>query len=342
MKNKSHIQPKTLSIITTYQCTATCEDCCFHCNPLRKERLTVGQVENFVKQVKSVYPSITHAVLTGGECFVLGEDLYKMIDLLHTHDFSIRIVTNAFWANSLTKTKAVIERLQSVGVSELNFSTGDNHQCWVPLDNVVNAVVCAIEAGIHVAVNIETHRDFSFSAKQFYAHKDIERYKDSPLLKVISGQWLKSSDKNDAVPSVGIPVLRNGRCKYLFDTITLSPNNELFSCCGLTLLDHNYLNLGIVGQNDLETIWEGQFDDFIKIWLFAEGPGKILSFAHTQDPTINIGNEREHTCEKCSRILSNPKILKVLRDSYQNVLPRVLIEYHTLLNVLHHLKPTKS
>lgn len=96
MKNKSHIQPKTLSIITTYQCTATCEDCCFHCNPLRKERLTVGQVENFVKQVKSVYPSITHAVLTGGECFVLGEDLYKMIDLLHTHDFSIRIVTNAF------------------------------------------------------------------------------------------------------------------------------------------------------------------------------------------------------------------------------------------------------
>ena len=94
MKNKSHIQPKTLSIITTYQCTATCEDCCFHCNPLRKERLTVGQVENFVKQVKSVYPSITHAVLTGGECFVLGEDLYKMIDLLTSVPLKFGTVRN--------------------------------------------------------------------------------------------------------------------------------------------------------------------------------------------------------------------------------------------------------
>lgn len=343
MNNQDYIQPNALSIITTYQCTAACEDCCFGCNPSRKERLTVNQVENFIRQAKSVYPFIKHAILTGGECFVLGEDLYKIIDLLRIHGYSIRIVTNAFWANSPTKTGQIIERLHSLGVEELSFSTGDNHQHWVPLDNVVRAVTCAIEAGIRVAVNVETHKDFGFSKNQFMTYKEIAKYKDSPLLKVVAGQWMKSSDQEHTSSSArtGIPTLHTGRCKNLFDTITLSPQNEILACCGLTALRHPYLTIGTMEQNNLKTIWDYQFDDFMKIWLFAEGPDKILSFAQTQDSTIEIGGEWEHMCKKCSRILSSPHILKVLENSYRKILPRVLIEYNTLLNVSHQLKTIK-
>lgn len=340
MAGAQHIRPRMLSIITTYRCTASCEDCCLNCNPSRRERLTLAQIANFIKQAKSDYPDIKRAVITGGECFTLGEDLYQLVQLLRTYDYIVRIVTNGFWASSMTKAKRIVLRLKSLGVSELNFSTGDCHQRWVPIDNIINAVECAIEVGIPIVINIETHKDFQYSAKQFYMHPRLVPYIGSPLLKVVSGLWIKSPSDGDCVDVMtpNAPNTNGMRCINLFDTITLSPQNEILCCCGLTSLNHQYINLGCLSDNNLGQLWEKQFEDFIKIWLFTEGPEKILSFAKYHDATIDTENSYEHLCKRCLRVLSNPKVLEVLRGSYKSVLPRVLIEYSTYVNVINKLK----
>lgn len=57
MVGVQHIRPRMLSIITTYRCTASCEDCCLNCSPSRKERLTLAQMANFIKIVGNIIKS---------------------------------------------------------------------------------------------------------------------------------------------------------------------------------------------------------------------------------------------------------------------------------------------
>ena len=64
------IKPQTLSLLTTYQCTAACKNCCFKCNPHIKKKLSLKQMENNVDECMIHYgDSLKVLVLTGGECF---------------------------------------------------------------------------------------------------------------------------------------------------------------------------------------------------------------------------------------------------------------------------------
>lgn len=58
---------KTLTIITTYRCSASCINCCFECSPQRTEIISyenvVRNIDNTIKQ----FPNIRTLVLTGGE-----------------------------------------------------------------------------------------------------------------------------------------------------------------------------------------------------------------------------------------------------------------------------------
>lgn len=60
----------------------------------------------------------------------------------------------------LTSYEAAIKKLAplvNAGLTELNISTGDNHQVYVPFENVVNGLRAAYELGIRsMAVSVES------------------------------------------------------------------------------------------------------------------------------------------------------------------------------------------
>ncbi|MDR1056484.1 MAG: radical SAM protein [Prevotellaceae bacterium] len=74
------IPPRTIALSTTYQCSAACKNCCFGCNPIIKDRLSLQEMKDYVDQSMEYYgDSIGVLVLTGGECF-LGYDLTKIVE----------------------------------------------------------------------------------------------------------------------------------------------------------------------------------------------------------------------------------------------------------------------
>lgn len=134
--NKS---PSTLTIITTYRCNAACKECCFESNPTVKGRLSLDEIKNYINQAFISYSNLELVVFTGGECFLLRDDLFSSIKFATNLGLKTRCVTNGFWGKTIDSAKTVTKKLIWAGLTEINFSTGIDHQEWVPLASIANA-----------------------------------------------------------------------------------------------------------------------------------------------------------------------------------------------------------
>lgn len=139
------IPPTTLTFITTYTYSAACKNCCLNCNPKRRERLKISKMKRYLRQAVELYPTLKILVLSGGECFLLGEDLDKIVKYASQKGLFVRVVTNGFWAKTFKKAYLRLNKLVQLGLSEVNLSTGNEHQEWVSYDSIVNAAVASLK-----------------------------------------------------------------------------------------------------------------------------------------------------------------------------------------------------
>ncbi|EPC8411228.1 hypothetical protein ACR3AM_005648 [Bacillus thuringiensis] len=98
MKN---VYPNCITIITTYKCTAACAECCFECNPKLIARVTLEQMKKFIKESKELFgEELKGVVFTGGECFLLGDDLVEVISYATKLGLVTRCVSNGYWGKN--------------------------------------------------------------------------------------------------------------------------------------------------------------------------------------------------------------------------------------------------
>jgi MoaA/NifB/PqqE/SkfB family radical SAM enzyme len=72
-------------------------------------------------------PSIQVVVFTGGEPTLYPERIKYAFEL----GFTVRLVTNAWWAGNYEEAKTFLEELHSYGLKELNISYDDFHLPWL-------------------------------------------------------------------------------------------------------------------------------------------------------------------------------------------------------------------
>lgn len=295
--------------------------------------MTEEMILNIIQQLKNDFPSVKIIVLTGGECFLLGDLLYKAIQLFSEAGLYVRIVTNAFWANSFRKAYGIIQRLKSIGLSEINVSTGDEHLHWVPFDNIVFAVAAAVRNDMPIVVNIETSDSKKFTCQSLYQDYRMKKYINKPNVQLLNGHWISSEkNKNSYQPINNRSLIHDntGRCSSIFKTISISPTGQILGCCGLTSQNHKSLQLGNITIQSLHTILENSFQDFIKIWIFTEGPYRILKFCKSQDPSLPSIDENLHICEYCEMLYTSSAFLNAIHKHYKKRLSDVLTKYSIL------------
>ncbi|GHT78840.1 hypothetical protein AGMMS50262_21900 [Bacteroidia bacterium] len=336
MENNITISPTTISFITTNKCSAACKNCCYGCSPQKKDRLSLGEMKDYIDQALDVYSTIKLLVLTGGECFTLGKDLNSIIKYGGERGLKVRVVTNAYWATTFEKAYSRLKGLVEVGLSELNISTGDDHQEWVPYDNIVCAIMSSLEQNIATAVNVETNSISEFNSKKlkedYRLSEYFEKYKDKLI--IIENVWMpfKVSTNNKLKDSLSnntkeIPTCLKNRCVNLFSTITINPFNKMIACCGLTAEYTSYLNLGNAKKYSIKQLYEHQFDDFMKIWLYTEGPKKILDFIHEKSNTEYFDTSNWHLCQICAEIFQKEQNIEILQKYSSEIFTNVMLKY---------------
>ncbi|MDR2685051.1 MAG: radical SAM/SPASM domain-containing protein, partial [Prevotellaceae bacterium] len=271
--------------------------------------------------------------LTGGECFTLGKDLEQIIEYGAKKELVVRIVTNGYWAKSFKKAYLKLEKLKKLGLKEFNLSTGDAHQKFVPFDNIVYAIVAALKLELTTVVNVETNEIAKFSAETLKEDIRLKEYLENKKLIILNGIWMpfkKSTEEelNTAISDKPIPKINaKKRCKSLFNTIAISPKHYINACCGLTSEYTNYLKLGNAKKHSLKYLYEYQFQDFLKIWLFTDGPQKILDFIFTTDPSKKIDTRGWHICKICAEIFKDKEKIKIIQKNYHKIFSSVMFNY---------------
>ena len=122
---------------------------------------------------------------------------------------------------------------------------------------------------------------------------------------------------------------------------SLGPKEVLIPYAQLSYLVHVYvafltsyysqLNLDMPEGKSIMYIYKKAAMDFMKIWLFVEGPEKILAWAAIKDPEIRWENKYAHHCHACLALYKDDKVRNVLRKYYYEKVEEVLLKYSMMI-----------
>lgn len=333
-------EPIQAVVLTTFKCTAACPECCFECSPDNNKILSYPEIADFLNQCYEQW-KIKRVIWSGGECFLLGEDLEKGIAYAKQLGMYSRCVTNGFWAISEAVAYKKLEKLHNLGLEELNLSTGDEHQMYVPEERILNAVIVAAKLNMRVVISIETREKTKVTRDSFINNpryqKEIENTGLKKYVTILSAIWVSyhsdtvfeySEKKEDYVEYKG--------CDSLFESICLTPNRTIVGCCGLSVEHIPEMTIGKFGEN-LSDLFEKQFQDFLKVWLYVDGPNKILDYVKDWDKEMVIPKFM-HTCQACAFIYQNKRVQEIISKNYSVCYKEILERF----NAKHTLKEFKT
>jgi len=307
--------PSTLTLIATYQCTAACRDCCFGCRPSERTRMSGEEIEDYISGVMEALPRVRAVVFTGGECFLLGRDLVEGVRQATRLGRGSRCVTNGYWATSRRAAEKRLGPLVSAGLSEINFSTGDEHQRFVPFERVATASVTAADMGLTTLVTVEASATNAFTVEHARKSSILSSYfaraGERPRLILLSSAWVDVSNATsgrggDVVES---PEFHGQGCDSLFDNLAIEPSGHILGCCGLTATQTRELVLGRwESPASLRAAYEAQYEDLVKLWLSLDGPARVLR-------VLEGGPARfySHKCQACVELYRSPSAAGAFR-----------------------------
>lgn len=337
--NSMVVSPRTTTILASYNCTAACEHCCFDSHPGIKTRMTLDKILKFIKEA-SRFKTMKLIVFSGGECFLLGKELDTAIKYATDLGLSTRCVTNGYWATTEESAAQRLRKVIDAGLKEINFSTGDFHQKFVPQSNIVNGALASVKLGLSTVIMVELQKERKVTAPKIRSDPRILDMllmkKSKKLFKIIESPWMPMSLEEDVQQNPDKYINRNNvykrsGCDSVFNTIVATPNEQMGLCCGLTRELIPELNADITSKSSLQDIYLRSAKDFMKIWLYVEGPEKILAWAGSKDPTIKWEGKYAHHCHACLALYKDEKVRNVIRKYYNEKVEEVLIRYSLMI-----------
>lgn len=333
VSNIDALAPDMVTLIPTYKCTAACKQCCFGSNPEIKTRLSKTIIVRRLTQALHAFPDIKLLVISGGECFLLGEDLFDVLRYAASRGLKTRCVTNGFWGKSVKLAERNARKLQECNITEMNISTGDDHQEFVPPEHVVTASQALLKFGIRTLVTIESDDSVSelqsckeFNEPRFMKRPDVQlMVNDYPeLFSIQVNTWMSFDNITDGRGIEGCKSLNEG-CDQLFHNLVITPHDRLSSCCGLTFEHIPEMKLGTLDDSvDMRKLYFAQLEDFLKIWIHIDGPMEIMRKLYDAEEVDKALKNVNHICQACAILHKHPGVRQELNKRYLEFIPEIL------------------
>ncbi len=323
------ILPHTLSIITTHQCTAACEHCCFTCTPYVTKAIPHDRLHRLIDETVGV-PSIKIVVFTGGECFFLGEKLDDLIARAAALQLNTRVVTNGHWAVTRQAAHDRVLSLASAGLSEMNISTGVEHERYVARERVVHAALAPEAAGMTTLIAVEIQEYSDFGSEYFIDHDELGPLVTEGRVILIQSVWIENGGDSRIAHAREHSRFRPENisgCNTVLNVVSVTPDMELIACCGLHMARLPELALGSVAKRTLGEGLAPAPDDLLKMWIHVDGQERILHFVKQHAPEYELPLSSSHPCETCLYLYEDQTVREVLFDRYQEEEERVVNLY---------------
>jgi len=316
---------RMLTIMLTYRCTSACSNCGTFSTPKDKTEVSLEAVCKAIDEAEKL--GFLNIVFTGGEATLYMENLLMGIKYAKEKKFPVRLVTNAHWASSIENTQKVLQSLIEAGLDEINFSTGDEHLKFVPIENIFNAVSVATELELTNLLMYE-ERDHSNTSKELIENTIIkltDEEKRKKWFKMLSGAWMPLDYKTKSFKTSGFlanhtNIVTKTGCESILSTYVLQGDGKIGSCCGLGIRHIPELHpTDITEENFLLKAIERSESDWIKIALKQLGPEKILAWASSKNPDIQWENMYSHTCQSCMKLYKDKEVIETVLEHFDEL-----------------------
>ncbi|MBJ7262446.1 MAG: radical SAM protein [Burkholderiaceae bacterium] len=319
------VEPRCLTVLATYKCTAECKECCFESSPRLKQRLTLEEIKSAIRQAHRSFPSIEVVVFSGGETFLLKDDLISAIAYATELGLLTRCVTNGFWGKAEHVAHRTVQSLVAAGLTEINISTGADHQEFVPFASVETASRCLVEGKIRTLVTIEADKPDGVCMETALNSPIFGTLlREQPgLFSLQSNSWMPfKTNYEDRRVSLARGSLETG-CKQLLTNIVVTPYKKMSACCGLTFEHIPELTLGDLNDENMTSLYEMARKDFLKIWIHTDGPSVIMRKLFGEDIDDDLA-QFKHICQACVVLHKHPTVRAEIRRRYAESMPDVL------------------
>jgi putative lipoic acid-binding regulatory protein len=321
------IAPHSLTILCTYQCTAACKQCCFESSPEVRGRLSGEDIIARITEARCEFPSLKLVAFSGGEATLLKQALFDAIAHATSLGLLTRIVSNASWGKTVNSANRMADSLSRSGLSELNISTGKDHQEWVPSESVINAAQAAVDRGIFTLITVEADDQESTCLSSIAYDERVRRMLKTKSLALQSNSWMPfRRDAEKRVQERNFAEMRKG-CEQIFGNVVVTPHDNLSACCGLTLEHIPEMRLGHCDGTNMGSLYRSQADDFLKFWIHVEGPYAIIERVMGKE-SADILEDVVHICQACAIMHKNPQIREAIEREYLSIVPEVMTRFH--------------
>ena len=226
-----------------------------------------------------------------------------MVEHAKSRSLVTRVVTNGYWARTYEAAKEQLSVLRKSGLNEINFSTGDDHCKYVPLDYISNGCRSAIDMGLTTVVNVETAPDRKICVSDIVNRIELKPYINATefnrRLHIIAGEWMMKKEPEQSIKNKeNLQIYKHDTkgCSNIFKTITIDPYSDVYSCCGLTMRNMSSMKIGNIKKNSIMEIYSSQFEDFLKVWIHTDGPNNIMKYIYEK-----MGTEYDAEQEQIKR-----------------------------------------
>lgn len=314
---------KTLSIMLTYTCPAECKDCGTLSSPKNRENIDLGTAKKYIDDASNLGYDVV--VFTGGEATLRWKDLITAINYATSLGLPTRLVTNAHWATSEKVAERKLNELLKAGLCEINFSTGDEHCRFIPIERVGLATKLSLGEKLGVSVMIETKKSRFVTKDRFLELPVLNDVAAEHLqrLSITESPWMplnpnivEAYDEHFPVNASNIGIRKP--CDSSLTTYTVQATGKIGSCCGLGMRTIEELNVGQVGE-DLGTIQSRAESDLLKLAIHYLGPFKLLQMAAQKNSAITWENMYAHHCQACSRLYNDHSVKTVLFELQDDI-----------------------
>ena len=322
-----------ITFVVTYKCPISCPMCLFASGPDRDEVLSKDLALDILEQSSDL--RIPAVGITGGEPFFEMDVTCDIIKKASSREMTSTVVTNAHWATSEEEALSKLKVLKKAGLNRIQFSLDDQHQLYIPIERIANALKACRKLEFENITLLGTSKGNSekFKFQLFYLQEllgistanmdliDRERtshrgYEDKEQIRYTFKE-LKHSEK------LALPVKKPADC---LSEVMIDVNGDVYPCC------NNFVGrIGNADTDGLQTILEKLRDnEFFRI-MKEQGPFELAEHLDKTQNTDFKTRRYGNWCELCARIFQDGSFRNLLRPENPpagNGNP----EYHSFIN----------
>jgi hypothetical protein len=305
------LRPQSFAFHVTYTCPLKCAHCCFHSGPENKFRLAIGTILDFIDHLED---SIEMVAFTGGEPFLLGEQLVTAVEKAAKRGFVTRVVTSAYFGGNREAARKRLFALRQVGLRELSISWDDFHEEFVPFSAIKNTFEIGRELGLLVAINVVQSGRSKWNAQRLRSELSLSDDDESIICESPLNRTGRASDE---LQQHELSAARSvGPCPYVLTGPTLSAKGDLLACCGVIPNDSRLTIAHAARGDQLASALDTAKQSTLLNWLFLRGPYDIVQFIG-DNFAVEIPAERNvgGNCEACAILFGNAAIAQRIDEA---------------------------